>query len=599
MEEWIGQHWHRFVTAQADGTHADAAVSLAEMQRPIALLLHAAGGQARVAPAAPVAVGGERTLWQRLAGAGRRAPLGQLDAEVLALPERLAVHADAGLNRDLYLWLAALAAHLDPRDGDWLQANLAATQRTLAALPGLRARWQRLREAELALRPTATELGPERAVQAALRALRATAPVDPRDVAPVWCWLRPCAGALWSGAADAADEAGGAPPPHPPGARVTTLRQRRRVQHQDGEAARAPLLLAPKSEWLKTFTDPFPIDRAQDDHDDGDAATAAEELDALTLQRQPGPSLAARVRFDLDLPAASADDLPVGEGEWLSEWDPRRQTLVPRRVLAQAMAARDPVPWQPAPALRAQAARLRRRLALQQAAPRWLRGQRDGEALDLDACVRHLSHPVGVAAVYQRPVRAQRELASLLLADLSLSTDAHANDQQRVIDVIRDALFTFGEALSGSGDAFAMLGFSSVRRQLRLHALKGFDERWGAGVHARLGALKPGYYTRMGAALRAATLRLQQRPERQRLLILLTDGKPHDLDGYEGRLGQEDTRQAVQEARAAGLLPFAVSIDETAPEALPQLFGSQGWAWVRRPDELPARLATLYGQLTR
>ena len=597
MEEWIGQRWDRFVTARADGSHAAAAVTLAEMQRPIALLLHAAGGRARVASAAPVAVGGERSWWQRVAGAGRRAPLGQLDAEVLALPERLAVHANAALNRDLYLWLAALAAHLDPRDGDWLQANLAATQRTLAALPGLRARWQRLCEAELALRPAASTTGLEQALQDALRTLRSTASVDPRQVTPVWCWLRPCGPA--HAAADLDPEGGDEAAPRPAGDKVTVLAQRRRVQRQDGEAARAPLLLAPKSEWIKTFTDPFPIDRAQDDQDDGDAATAAEELDRLTLQRQNGPSLAARVRFDLDLPAASADDLPVGEGEWLPEWDPRRHTLVPQRVLAQTLAARAPLPWQPAPALRAQAAQLRRRLALQQAAPRWLRGQRDGEALDLDACVRHLAHPVGVAAVYQRPVRAQRELASLLLADLSLSTDAHANDQQRVIDVIRDALFTFGEALNGSGDAFAMLGFSSVRRQLRLHELKGFDERWGAGVHARLGALKPGYYTRMGAALRAATRRLQERPERQRLLILLTDGKPHDLDGYEGRLGQEDTRQAVQEARAAGLLPFAVSIDETAPEVLPQLFGSQGWAWVRRPDELPARLTTLYGKLIR
>jgi nitric oxide reductase NorD protein len=69
------------------------------------------------------------------------------------------------------------------------------------------------------------------------------------------------------------------------------------------------------------------------------------------------------------------------------------------------------------------------------------------------------------------------------------------------------------------------------------------------------GALKPGYYTRMGAALRAATRRLAERPERQRLLLLLTDGKPNDLDVYEGRYGLEDTREAVREARAAGCCP--------------------------------------------
>ena len=384
--------------------------------------------------------------------------------------------------------------------------------------------------------------------------------------------------------------------------RSQALAQRRRVQRQAAQtSSRPPLLLGAKTEWLKTFADPFQIDRAQDDQDDGDADVAAEELETLTLE-QGGKRLAAQVRFDLDLPAASADDTVVGEGEWLPEWDPRQQRLLPRKVLAQTLAARAPAPWSPAPALRVQAAQMRRRMELQQAAPRWLRGQRDGEEVDLDAWVRFRSQqtgPKGPAAVFERRVRGQRELASLLLADLSLSTDAHANNEQRVIEVIRDSLYSFGEALAGSGDAFAMLGFSSVRRQLRLHELKTFDEGWNETVRARLGALKPGYYTRMGAALRAATLRLQARPERQRLLILLTDGKPHDLDGYEGRLGQEDTREAVQEARAAGLLPFAVSIDESAPEVLPGLFGDRAWAWVRRPEELPQRLAALYGQLTR
>ncbi|MFO1252173.1 MAG: VWA domain-containing protein [Inhella sp.] len=594
MEEWIGAKWDRFVTQRAAQEHAAAAVHLHEMQRPLTLLLHAGGGRARLAQAAPVRVGGQRGVWQRLAGAGTRAPLAQLDPEVLALPERLARYPEQALNRALYRWLAALASQLDPNAG-WLQGNLAATRRVLHTFPGLAGTWEQLRAAELALRRPEPESAAEAQLRAALLSGEAQGELDPAQLAPLWCWLRPMpAGTPVAQALE---------PETDPAARARqqTLAQRRRVQRQDElQASRAPLLLGAKTEWLKTFADPFQIDRAQDDQDDGDADVAAEELDTLVLQKQEKKgSLAARVRFDLDLPAASADDLVIGEGEWLPEWQPRTQSLQPRRVLAQTLQARDPQPWVPQAALRTQAAQLRRRLELQRAAPRWRRGEREGEQLDLDAWVRHASHPVGVAAVYERRVRAQRELASLLLADLSLSTDAHANNTQRVIDVIRDALYCFGSALSSSGDAFAMLGFSSVRRQLRLHELKGFDERWNEAVQARLGALKPGYYTRMGAALRAATRRLQQRPERQRLLILLTDGKPHDLDGYEGRWGQEDTRQAVLEARAAGLLPFAVSIDETAPEVLPGLFGDAGWAWVRRPEELPGRLAGLYGQLTR
>ncbi|MCB1981459.1 MAG: VWA domain-containing protein, partial [Rhodoferax sp.] len=100
--------------------------------------------------------------------------------------------------------------------------------------------------------------------------------------------------------------------------------------------------------------------------------------------------------------------------------------------------------------------------------------------------------------------------------------------------------------------------------------------------------------TRMGAAIRHATLRLEQRPERQRLLLLLTDGKPNDLDVYEGRYGLEDTRHAVRAARAAGLLPFCITIDEAAHDYLPMLFGEQGYALVRRPQDLVNRLSALH-----
>jgi nitric oxide reductase NorD protein len=129
--------------------------------------------------------------------------------------------------------------------------------------------------------------------------------------------------------------------------------------------------------------------------------------------------------------------------------------------------------------------------------------------------------------------------------------------------------------------------------------LKGFEEPWGADALARVGAIKPGYYTRMGAAIRLATRHLQVRPERQRLLLILTDGKPNDIDVYEGRWGLEDTRHAVQEARSAGLSPFCLSIDEEAHDYLPLLFGKQGWAHVRHPAELPVRLAAVYARLVQ
>jgi nitric oxide reductase NorD protein len=356
-----------------------------------------------------------------------------------------------------------------------------------------------------------------------------------------------------------------------------------------------------RAESLLTWGEFVRVNRATDDDENPDAQRAADDMDQLAITSD-GRAGAARVRFDLDLPSAAVDDLPLGPGLTLPEWDFKARRLRPDHCAVQTYVARDAPAFVPTPALARTARRVQRRMELLRSAPRWQRAQPDGDELDLDAWVRQV--PEGrrdeSPPVFARRVRDERSLATLLLADLSLSTDAHLNASQRVIDVVRDAMQVFGEALAASGDAFEMLGFSSVRRQhVRIQQLKTFDEPFGARVRSRIAAIKPGYYTRMGAALRLATRHLGMRPERQRLLLLLTDGKPNDLDVYEGRYGLEDTREAVREARRAGLTPFAVSIDEQAQHYLPHLFGAQGFVQLRRPADLPLALARLWVRLAR
>lgn len=611
MEEWVGERWHRWITRAADRSFPQQAVALDDVKAAAAMLFHAVGGAhgVRVVPAGEARAGGPRSWLQKIAGSGQRAATPRLDAETLALPPLIAVFDDAALNRDLYLWLAALAA-AHPGSTDWIAGNLAATETVLQDCPGLRARWQRLRAAHLAQRPDPARLRGDAAraealVQAALRG----EPVDStaiaaHEVAPVWVWLEALP-ALQRDPADAANdeprEAAGAAVP-----KSSTRRRTRRLEPQKDK--RAPLLLPSKTEQIMTWAEHVPVDRATDDEDDGNALRAADDMEQLAITRD-GKAGAARIKFDLDLPSAAVDDVAIDQGETLPEWDWKRQALKPDHCRVITLMAQPGAPFAPGLALRRTARQVRRRLEVLRAAPRWQRRCADGEMIDLDAWVRHAGEAVDERhdhpaprdpLVFARRARGERSFATLLLADLSLSTDAHVNDDARVIDVIRDALYVFGEALEGTGDAFEMLGFSSVRRQhVRMQHIKGFDEPWSRDAQARVGAIKPGYYTRMGAALRHATKRLALRPERQRLLLILTDGKPNDLDVYEGRWGLEDTRHAVHEAREAGLLPFCLSIDEEAHEYLPHLFGRGGWAQVRRPAELPARLAAVYARLTR
>jgi nitric oxide reductase NorD protein len=608
MEEWVGQQWHRFISHVADRQHPAAAVRLPEMQRAIGMLFRAGGGAAgmRVAPAAATRTGGARSWLQRVAGSGTHATLGRLEPEVLALPASIAVFDDVALNRSLYLWLAALAAQLEPT-GDWLADNQRASARVLQHFPGLRERHAHLVQAQLAQRPALRQLKGA-AAQAELQVQRALRgePLDPSialqaaDAAPVWLWLDSSARPAGEAARGERTGAPDAAAPTKPGAQDA---QRRQAQAVTDERNKAPLMLFFRAESILSWGEFIKVNRASDDDENAQAVAVANDMDQLAIAPD-GQHSASRVKFDLDLPSAAADDQPLGPGLRLPEWDWRRGMLQPEHCAVQTLICTTAPPFVPRPGLRLIASRVRRRMEVLQAAPGKARGQTDGEEIDLDAWVRYRVDAACAArdelpAVFTSRVRSERSLATLLLADLSLSTDAYATNTAKVIDVIRDALHVFGEALSASGDPFEILGFSSVRRQhVRIQHLKGFDETWHGAARNRVGAIKPGYYTRMGAAIRLATQRLQARPEKQRLLLILTDGKPNDLDVYEGRYGLEDTRHAVQAARSAGLVPFCVTIDQTAHDYLPMLFGQHGYALLHRPQDLVHRLVNIYAGFT-
>jgi nitric oxide reductase NorD protein len=160
-------------------------------------------------------------------------------------------------------------------------------------------------------------------------------------------------------------------------------------------------------------------------------------------------------------------------------------------------------------------------------------------------------------------------------------------------------MLLFGEALEAVGDDFAMYGFSSVKRHhVRFTMLKNFSEKYTDDVRGRIQALQPGFYTRMGAAIRQATKVLSIQKNTQKLLLILTDGKPNDIDHYEGRFGIEDTHQAILEAKRLGLRPFCITIDQQADQYLPYLFGSDGFTVILNPTQLPTKLPQLYHQLT-
>lgn len=607
MEEIAGKIWDRFMHRLTDTRQVAAAVTLADISRTAGILFRALGGDAGLDVKAAQATehGARRGLLQRLAGNGGKCELAWRDHEALYLPGEIALFPERTLNRELYLWLIALAAEMRP--GDWFAASQQATLRVFARYPGFAPRYRQLAQAAMALRPNPdilprAEAAQERALQAALLTPGSVGalPQASRPWQPVPLWLHPNPPRSATDTVPARDDS---VPQDSARTRVQDDQRRRSAERVDMPDGKEGFMLCFRAESILSWADYIRVNRPTEDDEDADPA-AADDMKRLALARD-GKTTAARVRFDLDLPPAHADDTPLGHGILLPEWHHQRRQLLPAHCRVQPLVASTAPPCGLPPRLAVTARRIRRQFEALTPGRVWLRHQFDGSELDLDACIEHaadrrLQRPAPERGLY-RAVRAQqRDLACLLLADLSLSTDAYVGNEARVIDVIRDTLFLFSEALSATGDQFGLYGFSSLRRDnVRFHVLKDFSDRYDNAARGRIAALRPGYYTRMGAAIRHATTILGEQRAQQRLMLILTDGKPNDLDRYEGRYGIEDTRHAILDARKQGLQPFCVTVDEKGSDYLSHLFGLGRYLVIRRPADLPKQLPLLYAQLTR
>ena len=608
MEEQFGALWHRVITRMAARNFPEAAVRLDTVRTTVGILFRALGGDGGLSIEATDAheLKTRRTWLQRIAGSHARVALAWRDERALFLPPVIDCFDQVSLNRDLYLWLAALSTCSDTT-GPWLQSNQRHCAQTLQRYPGLRARYQRLVAAHLAMRPQPEQLGSQ---AAALEQTVRQALLHPEQdvqgdtpsatVAAVPLWLHPDPPvARFAEVASDDDSPNGQRQP----SQEAKDMQRKRAERVDSNKGDRGLI-ATRMENIFSWGEFVNVDRTQEDEDDMDKAEQiAQDLDQLAVARQRRNSASA-LKFDLDLPPEAADDLILEDGILQPEWDWKSQTLQPDRCRIVHMVA-DAVEPMPVPAHLARTVkRLRDQFQALAPARVWQRGQPDGQEVDLEAYLRQMAdraagHGDLSQGLYRDMRNGGRDLSCLLLADLSLSTDTWINNHHRVIDVIRDAMVLFGEALSATGDRFAMCGFSSRKQNpVRVHKLKDFSEPYGADIRGRLARIKPGYYTRLGAGIRFAAKALSEQPSHRRLLLILTDGKPNDLDKYEGRYGIEDTRHAVQEARKLGLQPFCVTIDRKGSEYLPYLFGQHDFVIVRDPRELPARLPLLYARLT-
>ncbi len=629
-EETIGKLWHKFASRlDAPEAHEGAAVNLSEVGGRLAVLFRGLGGSPSV-ELRPVSdeVSHHRLGWRRRLGTEVESlPRTSFDGEILRLPERLNVFPGREANGALYLWLVAAAAHAPERidDTDPFRADLLALRAarrmirdTLENAPGLGDLHAALCEGTLYQRQDAALPATEARVESVLRHmlgaplpdnaqdlwqmvitdlpddLRAPRGYAPYRPIPMWPELRKV---VFSATTEVESRDTEGPPEE---GTEKTHRARRRKSDQ---VERKDSLILHKFEAILSWAEFLNLNRRVDDDDPDNAKKAADDIDEIGLG-QISKAPPTRLKLHLDLAPEDVDRERLSGKVMYPEWDVRTGAYLPDHVrvltsTAEVKDVGDAFAHTPEATRRIRA--VRRQFEALRPGRVKTRGHLDGDDLDIEAAVRaqvdRKASGEGSERVWIQTRPEARDLAVSILLDISRSTES-AVTGRAVIDIEREALDALAWGLDACGDDFAIHAFSSLKRdRVVIQKCKGFDEPMGPLVEQRLGGLRPAHYTRLGAAIRHMSAELAQQTRKRRLLMVITDGKPNDLDHYEGRHGIEDTTMAVREARRIGQSVFGITVDRSGKSWFPRMFGQGGFALIPDPEKLIYALPQIYRQL--
>ncbi|MBI1194783.1 MAG: VWA domain-containing protein [Gammaproteobacteria bacterium] len=233
-----------------------------------------------------------------------------------------------------------------------------------------------------------------------------------------------------------------------------------------------------------------------------------------------------------------------------------------------------------------------------------VRYQEDGSELDLDVAIRSLIDFKGGANPDPRINMSHkhdgRDIAVMLLLDLSQSLSETAEGcNQTILELSQEAVSLLAWSIQQVGDPFAISGFhSNTRHDVRYYHVKGYAEPWNDDVKARLAAMEAGFSTRMGAAMRHAAHYLKAQRADKKLMLILTDGEPADIDVDDAQFLIRDAHQAVKELDRDGIYTYCINLDPKADEYVADIFGRQ-YTIIDHVDRLPERLPELFISLTK
>ena len=234
-----------------------------------------------------------------------------------------------------------------------------------------------------------------------------------------------------------------------------------------------------------------------------------------------------------------------------------------------------------------------------------IRKLEDGDEIDINAAISSMiDFRMGLQPdprIMMRSVRKVRDISVMVLLDLSESTNEKVLGQdQSVLDLTRQACVLLSDAINKIGDPFAIHGFcSDGRHDVEYYRFKDFEQPYNELPKSRLAGMTGQLSTRMGAAIRHATHYLNNQRTSKKLLMVITDGEPADIDVRDPQYLRYDAKKSVEDAARNGISTFCMTLDPRADQYVSRIFGAKNYMVVDQIARLPEKLPLLYAGLTR
>ena len=233
-----------------------------------------------------------------------------------------------------------------------------------------------------------------------------------------------------------------------------------------------------------------------------------------------------------------------------------------------------------------------------------IRNMEDGDEIDINAAIdAMIAIRMGEQPnprITMRNVLNSRDLSVVLLMDLSESTnEAMEGSDKTILQLTREAATLVATAIEGIGDPFAIHGFASDgRHDVQYFRFKDFNQHFDEEAKIRLAGMRGGLSTRMGAALRHAGSHLLRQQEKRKLILLVTDGEPADIDERDPQHLRHDAKKAVEELYGTGVLTYCLTLDPHADAYVKRIFGENNYTVIDNVEKLPEKLPALFASLT-